>query len=69
MTGQLRWMNSGINLIAGIRPLAEEMDYLLSTSFRPYGDVMSFASRITTFAYWLNAEFHTRKRPLYQFVQ
>ncbi|WP_313825634.1 nucleotidyltransferase domain-containing protein [Leclercia sp.] len=42
--------------------LTEEMDYLLSISYRPRGDIMSFASRITTFAYWLNAEFHTRQR-------
>ena len=42
--------------------LTEEMDYLLSISYRPRGDIMAFASRITTFAYWLNAEFHTRQR-------
>lgn len=42
--------------------LAEEMDYLLSISHRPGGDIMVFASRITTFSYWLNAEFHTRQR-------
>ncbi|WP_191939632.1 nucleotidyltransferase domain-containing protein (plasmid) [Pantoea agglomerans] len=42
--------------------LAEEMDYLLSISHRPRGDIMVFASRITTFSYWLNAEFHTRQR-------
>lgn len=42
--------------------LAEEMDYLLSISHRPRGDIMMFASRITTFSYWLNAEFHTRQR-------
>lgn len=42
--------------------LTEEMDYLLSISYRPRGDMMAFASRITTFAYWLNAEFHTRQR-------
>lgn len=42
--------------------LTEEMNYLLSNSYRPRGDIMAFASRITTFAYWLNAEFHTRQR-------
>lgn len=42
--------------------LAEEMDYLLSVSQRPRGDIMTFASRISTFAYWLNAEFNTRDR-------
>ncbi|QCR38615.1 nucleotidyltransferase domain-containing protein [Nissabacter sp. SGAir0207] len=42
--------------------LTEEMDYLLSISYRPKGDILNFASRITTFAYWLNAEFHTRQR-------
>lgn len=42
--------------------LAEEMHYLLSISHRPRGDIMVFASRITTFSYWLNAEFHTLKR-------
>ncbi|MDI6958732.1 nucleotidyltransferase domain-containing protein [Pantoea sp. Pa-EAmG] len=42
--------------------LVEEMDYLLSISQRPRGDIMAFASRISTFAYWLNAEFSTRNR-------
>jgi len=42
--------------------LTEEMDYLLSISYRPRGDIMAFAGRITTFGYWLNAEFHTRQR-------
>lgn len=42
--------------------LAEEMDYLLSISYRPRGDIMAFANRIRTFTYWLNAEFHTRQR-------
>ena len=42
--------------------LSEEMDYLLSISQRPRGDIMTFASRITTFTYWLNAEFHSRLR-------
>ncbi len=41
--------------------LEEEMDYLLSISQRPRGDIMTFASRITTFTYWLNAEFHSRQ--------
>jgi len=41
--------------------LSEEMDYLLNISYRPRGDIMAFTSRITTFAYWLNAEFHTRR--------
>lgn len=31
--------------------LTEEMDYLLSISYRPRGDMMVFASRISTFAY------------------
>lgn len=42
--------------------LAEEMDFLLDISYRPRGDIIAFAGRITTFAYWLNAEFHTRQR-------
>lgn len=42
--------------------LAEEIEYLLSISQRPRGDIMIFAGRLTTFAYWLNAEFHTRNR-------
>jgi len=42
--------------------LTEEMDYLRSISYRPHGDIMFFASRITTFAYWLNAEFHSQHR-------
>jgi len=42
--------------------LTEELDYLLSISYRTRGDIMNFASRIRTFAYWLNAEFHTRQR-------
>lgn len=42
--------------------LAEEMEYWLDMSYRPRGDIMAFAGRITTFAYWLNAEFHTRQR-------
>lgn len=42
--------------------LAEDMDYLLAMSYRPRGDIMAFAGRIITFAYWLNAEFHTRQR-------
>lgn len=42
--------------------LAEEMDYWLTMSYRPRGDIMAFAGRLTTFAYWLNAEFHTRQR-------
>ncbi|MCA1179333.1 MULTISPECIES: nucleotidyltransferase domain-containing protein [unclassified Pantoea] len=42
--------------------LSEEMDYLLSISKRPRGDIMTFASRLSTFAYWLNAEFSTRMR-------
>lgn len=42
--------------------LSEEMDYLLSISQRPRGDIVTFASRITTFTYWLNAEFHSRQR-------
>jgi hypothetical protein len=42
--------------------LSEEMDYLLSISKRPRGDIMTFASRLSTFAYWLNAEFSTRIR-------
>jgi len=42
--------------------LSEEMDYLLSISKRPRGDIMAFASRISTFVYWLNAEFSTRNR-------
>lgn len=42
--------------------LAEEMDYWLAMSYRPRGDIVAFAGRITTFAYWLNAEFHTRQR-------
>ncbi|WP_337024629.1 MULTISPECIES: nucleotidyltransferase domain-containing protein [unclassified Pantoea] len=42
--------------------LSEGMDYLLSISKRPRGDIMAFASRISTFVYWLNAEFSTRNR-------
>lgn len=42
--------------------LAEEMNYWLSISNHPRGDIMAFASRIKTFAYWLNAEFHTHQR-------
>ncbi|WP_350262722.1 nucleotidyltransferase domain-containing protein (plasmid) [Pantoea sp. BJ2] len=42
--------------------LAEEMDYLLGISHRPRGDIMTFASRVYTFSYWLNAEFSTRSR-------
>ncbi len=42
--------------------LAEEMDYWLAISYRPRGDIVAFAGRIKTFAYWLNAEFHTRQR-------
>lgn len=42
--------------------LVEEMDYLLSISHHPRGDIMVFASRIRTFTYWLNAEFHSRQR-------
>jgi uncharacterized protein len=42
--------------------LSEEMDYLLSICQRPRGDIMTFASRIATFVYWLNAEFSTRNR-------
>jgi hypothetical protein len=42
--------------------LADEMDYLLSISYRPRGDIMVFASRVTTFSYWLSAEFHTREQ-------
>ncbi|MFJ5162196.1 nucleotidyltransferase domain-containing protein [Pantoea sp. NPDC088449] len=42
--------------------LAEEMDYLLSISHRPRGDIMTFAGRVSTFSYWLNAEFSTRNR-------
>ncbi len=42
--------------------LAEEMDYLQSISYRPYGDITAFARRITTFAYWLNAEFCSLQR-------
>lgn len=42
--------------------LTEEMDYLLRISHRPRGDIMVFASRLTTFSYWLNAEFHTSQR-------
>ncbi len=42
--------------------LSEEMDYLLSISQRPRGDILAFASRITTFIYWLNAEYHSRQR-------
>lgn len=42
--------------------LAEEMDYLLSISYHPRGDIMTFAGRISTFSYWLNAEFSSRSR-------
>lgn len=42
--------------------LAEEMDYLLSISYRPRGDISVFTSRIITFTHWLNAEFHARQR-------
>lgn len=42
--------------------LVEEMDFFLSISNRPRGDIMVFASRIRTFTYWLNAEFHSRQR-------
>lgn len=42
--------------------LTEEMDFFLSISHRPRGDIMAFASRLTTFVYWLNAEYHSRKR-------
>ena len=42
--------------------LTEEMDYFLSISHRPRGDVMAFAGRIITFSYWLNAEYHSRQR-------
>ncbi|MFZ4215111.1 nucleotidyltransferase domain-containing protein [Pantoea endophytica] len=42
--------------------LAEEMDYLLSISHRPRGDIMTFAGRVSTYSYWLNAEFSTRNR-------
>lgn len=41
--------------------LAEEMNYLQSISYRPYGNIMAFARRITTFTYWLNAEFSSRQ--------
>ncbi|WP_238697703.1 nucleotidyltransferase domain-containing protein [Pantoea agglomerans] len=42
--------------------LAEEMDYLLSISHHPRGDIMTFAGRVSTFSYWLNAEFNSRNR-------
>jgi hypothetical protein len=42
--------------------LSVEMDYLLSINKRPRGDIMTFANRISTFVYWLNAEFSTRNR-------
>ncbi|MDQ0431000.1 hypothetical protein ABIC12_004712 [Pantoea agglomerans] len=42
--------------------LAEEMDYLLSISHHPRGDIMTFAGRVSTFSYWLNAEFSSRNR-------
>ncbi|ADO08028.1 hypothetical protein Pvag_pPag20038 (plasmid) [Pantoea vagans C9-1] len=37
-----------------------KMDYLLSVSHHPRGNIMIFAGRVSTFSYWLNNDFSTR---------